>query len=81
MRVLFPFIGNSVGGSHVSAVDLILRLAEAKIEPKVLLHRAGPWSIIFALGGFHSTSCATCRMCADRAASNYFAQPWPAPRP
>ena len=42
MRVLFPFIGDSVGGSHVSAVDLILRLAEAKIEPKVLLHRAGP---------------------------------------
>ncbi len=41
-RVCFPFVGDTVGGSHVSATLLIRYLDEARYEPFVLLHREGP---------------------------------------
>lgn len=39
--VAFPFIGDEVGGSHVSAVHLISRLDPARIQPIIVLHQAG----------------------------------------
>lgn len=38
LRVLFPFIGDTVGGSHVSAWQLVNALPEFGVEPIVLLH-------------------------------------------
>jgi glycosyltransferase involved in cell wall biosynthesis len=38
--VAFPFIGDEVGGSHVSAINLISRLDAAKVRPIIVLHRA-----------------------------------------
>lgn len=37
--VAFPFIGDEVGGSHISAVNLIARLDPAKVRPLIVLHR------------------------------------------
>jgi len=41
-RVLFPYVGGTVGGSHVSSSLLIQNLNREKYEPVVLLHRHGP---------------------------------------
>ena len=41
-RILFPFVGDSVGGSHRSAVLLIRALDRSRFEPVVLVHRPGP---------------------------------------
>lgn len=38
LRVLFPFIGDTVGGSHISAWQLICALQELGVEPVILLH-------------------------------------------
>lgn len=41
--VLFPFVGDSVGGSHISALSLIDALPEQGVRPVVGLHQtAGP---------------------------------------
>lgn len=43
MNVLFPFVGDSVGGSHVATCILIKQLVlNQKYTPVVLLHRKGP---------------------------------------
>jgi glycosyltransferase involved in cell wall biosynthesis len=44
LKICFPFVGDSVGGSHLSALPLIEGLRERPdIEPVVVLHRAdGP---------------------------------------
>ena len=40
--VCFPFVGNLVGGSHISALGLIKRLDPARYRPLVLVqHREG----------------------------------------
>lgn len=41
-RVLFPFVGDSVGGSHISAIELICALDRTHFEPRILLHQHGP---------------------------------------
>ncbi|MEW5728916.1 MAG: glycosyltransferase family 4 protein [Pseudomonadota bacterium] len=47
IRVCFPFVGDSVGGSHVSAALLIQGLDRTRVEPLVVLHDDGgplaPW--------------------------------------
>ena len=41
--VLFPFVGDSLGGSHISALSLIYALPEQGVQPVVGLHQtAGP---------------------------------------
>lgn len=40
--VLFPFVGDSVGGSHISATLLIRHLDPARYKPLVVVHREGP---------------------------------------
>ena len=37
MKILFPFIGDSIGGSHKSAIDYYIELKKKKIETKILL--------------------------------------------
>jgi glycosyltransferase involved in cell wall biosynthesis len=40
-RICYPFVGDTVGGSHVSAMELISALPADKVEPLVLVHREG----------------------------------------
>ncbi|MDP6709546.1 MAG: glycosyltransferase [Alphaproteobacteria bacterium] len=42
LRICFPFVGDSVGGSQISAAMLIGALDSARYEPRVVLHEAGP---------------------------------------
>ena len=42
VRVLFPFVGDSVGGSHISTTVLIKHLDHERYEPAVVLHEEGP---------------------------------------
>ena len=42
-RVCFPFVGDSVGGSHISAA-LLLRHLRPPFEPLVIVHQEGPLS-------------------------------------
>jgi len=39
LRILFPFVGNTVGGSHISSWQLICGLRELGIDPIILLHQ------------------------------------------
>lgn len=39
IRILFPFIGDTVGGSHVSSWQLVCALREMDVEPVILLHQ------------------------------------------
>ena len=39
MRVCFPFVGDSIGGSHISALLLIEEIRNRGIEPLVVLHQ------------------------------------------
>ena len=41
MKVLFPYVGNSIGGSHKSSVILINELKKNYILPKIILHEKG----------------------------------------
>lgn len=42
-RICFPFVGNLVGGSHISSCGLIRQLDRARFEPQILLqHPTGP---------------------------------------
>ena len=43
--VLFPFVGDSVGGSHIASVILIKKLKKIKIGYKVILFCSGPLEI------------------------------------
>lgn len=42
MKVLFPFVGDSIGGSHRSAALLISELPKCGVEPVCFVHRGGP---------------------------------------
>lgn len=42
-RVVFPFVGDEVGGSHISAMKLIAGLDKTIVEPVIVLHTSsGP---------------------------------------
>jgi glycosyltransferase involved in cell wall biosynthesis len=41
-RICFPFVGDSIGGSHLSALMLIEALDRRRFEPVVALHQDGP---------------------------------------
>ena len=43
MNILFPFVGDSVGGSHWSVINLFIELKTNKlINPKIVLHYNTP---------------------------------------
>lgn len=50
-RVLFPFVGDTVGGSHHSAAALIQMLPNLGFQPLVLLHRQGSLAEFFTAQG------------------------------
>ena len=41
-RVCFPFVGDSLGGSHMSTLLLIEGLAQSRYEPVLVVHEEGP---------------------------------------
>lgn len=41
-RILFPFVGDTVGGSHLSALELICNLDREQYEPIIGVHQDGP---------------------------------------
>lgn len=40
IKVCFPFVGDGVGGSHISALKLISNLDRSKIDPLIVLHQS-----------------------------------------
>ena len=45
MKILFPFVGDSVGGSHISTLELYLSLIDKNITTFIVLHKGnGPLS-------------------------------------
>ena len=44
MKVLFPFVGDSIGGSHRSIIELYSELENSAITPVFVLHEIGPLS-------------------------------------
>ena len=42
VRICFPFVGDSLGGSHLSTLLLIGGLADGRYEPIVVVHEDGP---------------------------------------
>ena len=42
LRVCFPFVGDTIGGSHISALTLIAALDRTAVEPRVVVHGDGP---------------------------------------
>lgn len=45
MKILFPFVGDSVGGSHISTLELYLSLVESGVSAVIVLHKDnGPLS-------------------------------------
>ena len=48
IKVLFPFVGDSVGGSHWSIIELYEIIDKStNIDPVFVLHKTGPLSIFF----------------------------------
>lgn len=41
-RICFPFVGDRIGGSHVSTLTLIDTLDRHRFEPVIVLHQDGP---------------------------------------
>ena len=41
VRVCFPFVGDSIGGSHLSSIELIKALDKSKFDIKLLVHKKG----------------------------------------
>ena len=39
MKILFPFVGDKIGGSHISAIDYYIELRKKKIQAKILLFK------------------------------------------
>ena len=41
IRICYPYIGDSIGGSHLSSIELIKKLDKKKFEVILLLHKKG----------------------------------------
>ena len=44
VRVCFPFVGDTVGGSHINTLLLIRNLDQGRFAPLIVLHEEGPLS-------------------------------------
>jgi glycosyltransferase involved in cell wall biosynthesis len=42
MTVLFPFAGDTIGGSHIATISLIKKLRTRGFDTKIILHENGP---------------------------------------
>jgi glycosyltransferase involved in cell wall biosynthesis len=45
LKVLFPFVGDSVGGSHHSVIELYRNLCKNNISSMIVIHQKGPLSL------------------------------------
>ena len=43
-RILFPFVGNTIGGSHISTLALVEGLDRARFDPVIALHQEGQFA-------------------------------------
>ena len=41
IKICFPFVGDSIGGSHISAIELIKKLDKNFFSPIIVLHKKG----------------------------------------
>jgi len=41
LKICFPFVGDSMGGSHISSLNLIEKLNKKGHEVKIILHKRG----------------------------------------
>ncbi|MGF1610069.1 MAG: glycosyltransferase [Kiloniellales bacterium] len=62
LRVCYPFVGDTIGGSHVSATQLIAGLPRSEVEPIVALHRSGPLEGFLAERGIGFEWCPGVRL-------------------
>jgi glycosyltransferase involved in cell wall biosynthesis len=46
-RICFPFIGDTVGGSHIAALPLLRKLDRNRFQPVVVVHQSGPLTAYF----------------------------------
>lgn len=53
-RILFPYVGDSVGGSHISSLTLAQGLPDTRYEPVTAQHRAGPLTSYLAQLGMQA---------------------------
>ena len=60
MRVIFPFVGDTVGGSHHSSQLLISELRQNGIEVEVVVHQEGPLRLFFRNKGTKINSKLDC---------------------
>lgn len=51
MKVIFPFVGDTVGGSHHSSQLLMSELQQNGIEVLVFVHKSGPLKLFFEKNG------------------------------
>jgi len=42
IRILYPFVGDSIGGSHISTLTLIRALPAEIVQPVIVVHQQGP---------------------------------------
>lgn len=54
-RVCYPFVGDTIGGSHLSALLLIEHLDRRRYEPIIALHETGPFSDLLRQRGLPFT--------------------------
>ena len=43
-KILFPFIGDSIGGSHIATLNLINNIDKTELNNKILIHKKGKLS-------------------------------------
>ena len=61
-RVCFPFVGDSLGGSHMSTLLLIEGLARSRYEPVLVVHEEGPLTAHLKARDIHDPSnCCRCQ--------------------
>ena len=52
VRVCYPFVGDSIGGAHMSALLLIEGIDRNRYEPIIVVHEEGPLSEHLGARGF-----------------------------
>ena len=66
MKILFPFVGDSVGGSHLSTIELCKTLKENGYDVIILLHdQSGPLASILRQNDLEYTELKTCLLAGE----------------
>ena len=51
IRICYPFVGDSIGGSHLSSIELIKKLDKKKFEAIILLNKKDSLLLGFIFNG------------------------------